>query len=287
MTMKKVISASRRTDLVAFYPDWLAACLKKRRASFFHHGRRAEISVDLSPEGVHTLVLWSKNFKPLLENRFGLRDLIADYSQVYFHFTITGLGGTSVERLAPAPAAALEQLPQLLEVAGRPERISVRFDPIVFWKEGRELKTNLNFFAGLAREISRWGITTVRFSLAQWYKKAVARARKVGLDFYDPGPEEKREAVQKLVRLAAEYGLELWSCSQPDIARLPGVKASSCIDGAWLSRLHPAGEPASTGKDRTQRKDCLCTESVDIGSYTQSCPAACVYCYANPRLKTF
>ncbi|MDH4198294.1 MAG: DUF1848 domain-containing protein, partial [Candidatus Aminicenantes bacterium] len=29
--------------------------------------------------------------------------------------------------------------------------------------------------------------------------------------------------------------------------------------------------------------DCLCTESVDIGSYAQSCPHSCVYCYANPR----
>lgn len=287
MSRKRVISASRRTDLVAYYADWLAACLRERRATFFHHGRRSEISVDLNPERVHTLVLWSKNFKLLLENRHGLRELLADYAQVYFHFTITGLGGTFIERLAPPPEAALEQIPRLLEVAGRPERISIRFDPIVFWREGGVLKTNLDFFPVLAREMSRRGITTVRFSFAQWYRKAVARARKTGLDFYEPGPEEKREAVNKLVGVAADYGLELWSCSQAEIARLPGIKASACIDGAFLARLHPRGEPASTFKDRTQRKDCLCTESIDIGSYIQSCPAACVYCYANPRLRTF
>lgn len=287
MTGKRVISASRRTDLVAYYPDWLAGCLRKRRATFFHHGRRSEITLDLNPEEVHTLVLWSKNFQPLLENRHGLKDLLADYAQVYLHFTITGLGGTFIERLAPQPETALEQVPRLLEVAGRPERISIRFDPIVFWRDGGRLKTNLDFFPVLAREISRRGIKTVRFSFTQWYKKSVARARKVGFDFYDPLLEEKKETVKKMVEVAAEYGLELWSCSQAEIAPLPGVKASACIDGALLTRLHPAGEPASTVKDRTQRKDCLCTESIDIGSYTQSCPAACVYCYANPRLRTY
>ncbi|RFT16686.1 MAG: hypothetical protein OP8BY_1299 [Candidatus Saccharicenans subterraneus] len=287
MIRKRVISASRRTDLVAYYPDWLASCLRKRRATFFHHGRRSEITVDLNPEEVHTLVLWSKNFKPLLENRHGLKELLADYDQVYLHFTITGLGGSFIERMAPSPDAALEQIPGLLKVVGRPERISIRFDPVVFWRDGGQLKTNLDFFPALAREMSRLGIKTIRFSFTQWYKKAVARARKVGLDFYDPGPQEKKEAVKRMVEVAAEYGLELWSCSQAEIARLPGVKASACIDGALLTRLHPAGEPASTVKDRTQREDCLCTDSIDIGSYTQSCPAACVYCYANPRLGTF
>jgi len=284
---KKIISASRRTDLVAHYSGWLAASLKSGEAFFFHHGSRRQVRVDLSPDLVHTLVLWSKNFQPLLDNQHELRDLLSGYDQVYFHFTITGLGGSFLERLAPPPAAALEQLPALLEVAGRPERISIRFDPIIFWRESGQLKSNLDFFSLLARAISRLGIRTVRFSFTQWYRKAVARAAKAGLDFYDPGLEEKKKVVARLVATAGEYGLELWSCSQAEVAALQGVKASACIDGAWLSQLHPRQEPASTQKDRTQRPDCLCTESIDIGSYAQSCPAACLYCYANPRLKIF
>lgn len=283
--MKEIISASRRTDLVAYYPEWLAAVLKNRQARFFHHGKRAEICIDLSPERVHTLVFWSKNFQPLIENHYGLRDVVADYSQVYFHFTITGLGGTFIERLVPPPVAALKQIPRLLKVAGRPERISMRFDPIIFWREGGQLKSNLDFFPELARIISGLGIKTVRFSFAQWYKKAVTRARRGGLDFYDPVYDEKKVIVKKLVEVAGKFGLELWNCSQAEIAVLPGVRASACVDGAWLSSLHPSGEPASTVRDRTQRKNCFCTESIDIGSYTQSCPGACLYCYANPRLR--
>jgi hypothetical protein len=284
--MKQIISASRRTDLVAFYPEWLAKALEREEACFFHHGKRTEIRVDLRPDRVHTLVFWSKNFQALLENRFGLGDLVKKYSQAYFHFTITGLGGTFLESLAPSVSAALGQLEPLLEIAGRPERVSIRFDPIIFWYEGDELKTNLDFFKELGPEISRRGIRTVRFSFAQWYKKSVARARRASLKFYDPDYWGKMEAVKRLTEIADKYDLQLWSCSQKEIACLPGIKASACIDGAWLSKLHPCREPASVIKDKTQRKDCLCTESTDIGSYTQSCPAACLYCYANPKIKT-
>jgi len=284
--MKQVISLSRRTDLIAFYPEWVAKVLGEEEACFFHHGKRTEIRANLSPECVHTLVFWSKNFQALLENRFGLSDLLKKYSQTYFHFTITGLGGTFLERLVPAVSEALGQLEPLLGIAGRPERISIRFDPIIYWYEGDELKTNLDFFNKLGPEINRLGIRTVRFSFTQWYKKSVARAKRAGLKFYDPDYREKVEAVKRLTEIADKYDLELWNCSQQEIACLPGIKASACIDGSWLSELHPTREPASTIKDKTQRKDCLCTESIDIGSYTQSCPTACLYCYANPKIKT-
>ncbi len=284
--MKQVVSLSRRTDLIAFYPEWLAKVLGEEEACFFHHGKRTTIRVGLSSDRVHTLVFWSKNFKNLLENRFGLKDLIKEYSQTYFHFTITGLGRTFLEPLAPTVSEAFGQIEPLLVIAGRPERISIRFDPIVFWYEGDELKTNLDFFKLLASKIGPLGIRTVRFSFTQWYKKSVARARRASLKFYDLDYRGKVEAVKRLTETADKYDLELWSCSQREIACLPGIKASACIDGAWLSELHPTREPASTIKDKTQRKDCLCTESIDIGSYTQSCPTACLYCYANPRINS-
>ena len=283
--MRKIISASRRTDLIAFYPDWLAKALFSETAVFIPPGKKLPARINLNPARVHTIVLWSKNFKPLLENRYGLKEHIKKYDQIYYHFSITGLGSSFLEKLAPPPDEALGQLPDLIELAGSAERISVRFDPIVFWHEDRKLKSNLHFFPELACRMASLGLKTVRFSFAQWYKKAVTRARRKGFKFYDPTLEEKRTIVRELVEVASAFDLELWSCSQKEVASLPGIKPSACIDGARLSELHPAREPASVIKDRTQRKDCLCTESVDIGSYTQSCPTACLYCYANPRLE--
>jgi hypothetical protein len=284
--MKKVISASRRTDLVAYYPAWLAKVLREEKAFVLAPGRKKAQEVDLRPESVHTIVLWSKNFSPLLENQHGLKDLLKKYDQLYLHFTITGLGGSFLEKMVPPPEKALEELGPLIELVGTPARISVRFDPIIFWYEGpgRTLRTNFYFFPQLAGRMSRLGLTTLRFSFVQWYRKAKSRARKVKLDYYEPTEEEKTRLVQEMVNVARAYRLELWSCSQKEIARLPGIKPSACVDGALLSRLHPRQELASLVKDKTQRPDCLCTESVDVGSYTQTCPSACLYCYANPKI---
>jgi hypothetical protein len=87
-----------------------------------------------------------------------------------------------------------------------------------------------------------------------------------------------------MAAMAAARGLVLHACSQPALAGVPGVRPSACIDGAILETLHPQREPASRRKDRGQRAACLCTESKDIGSYTQACPHGCVYCYANPKM---
>ncbi len=281
--MKQVISASRRTDLVAFFPDWLAGVLREEKVRVLGPSGRSH-DVDLSPPNVHTLVLWSKDFAHLISNAHRLLDAVRKYDQLYFHFTVTGLGGTVIERHVPEPAVALRQIEPLLEIVARPERLSLRFDPIVHWEENGRMMSNLNFFEHLARVASRLGITTIRFSFAQWYPKAKRRAGRREFRFIDPPKAEKLAACRNLAEIAAAAGLSLYSCAQNFLTGVPGIRPSSCIDGALLSALHPACETAPLRKDRTQRPECGCTESADIGSYTQSCPHSCIYCYANPRL---
>ena len=278
--MKKVISASRRTDLVAFFPDWLADVLKKRCVKV-NGPRGGQYSVDLDPSTVHSIVLWSKNFEPLLTNRHGLRDVLAGYDQIYCHFTITGLGGTVIEPSVPDPDAALSQLDRLLALLQNPRRLIVRFDPVIYWLEGGKEKSNLPFFKRLAPELSRRGIQDVCFSAAQWYAKSQRRANKAGFAFIDPPLSTKRNAASILVQTAQEWGLNLSACAQLFLADCPGIEPSACIDGRRLQTLHPRGEKASFARDRSQRSDCLCTKSTDIGSYTQPCPHPCLYCYAN------
>lgn len=279
--MKTVISASRRTDLVAFFPDWLAAALTARRVRVT--GPRGRVhDVDLDPRSVHTVVLWSKDFSNLIRNASGLRDLLGEYAQLYFHFTVTGLGGTPVEAGSPPPAEALGQLPALTAMAGRPERVTVRFDPVVFWREGGSVRSNLEFFGTVADAAAGCGVRDVRVSFGQWYAKARARAAVRGFDLVDPPETEKRTLAEQLAGEAAERGLTLHACAQPFLAGVPGLRPSACIDGRLLERIHPAGEPASGRKDPGQRAGCLCTESRDIGSYAQACPHGCMYCYANP-----
>jgi DNA repair photolyase len=281
--MKKVISASRRTDLVAFFPGWLSKVLKEERARVVGPSRHT-YTVDLNPEAVHTVVLWSKNFSNLIGDKDGLRTALQKYDQLYLHFTITGLGGTFIEKGIPPPLAALSQLDSLIEIAGTPKRISVRFDPVLYWKEDEEVKTNLSSFKKLAPELAARGIENIRFSLAQWYGKAVRRAAKYGFNYVDPSEEEKKKAARSLSQEAKRWKMCLYACGQDFLSKIPGIQPSSCIDGFLLSRLHPKKEEVSTKKDRSQRAECRCTESIEIGSYTQSCPHSCLYCYANPRI---
>jgi len=282
--VRNVISASRRTDLVASFPEWLAAALEAGTARVVGPSGRAR-DVDLAPGSVHTIVLWSKNYDNLLKDAAGLGRLLHAYDQVYCHFTITGLGGTPVEPGSPEPEAALSQIPALVRFAGRPERVSLRFDPLVFWRERSALRSNLGFFDRLAAAAAASGIPTIRMSFAQWYRKAVRRAAARGFRYVDPPDEEKQALAASLTAKARRAGLDLCACSQPFLTGgRGGPRPSSCVDGLLLQALHPRGEFVSVRKDRTQRAGCLCTESVEIGSYTQACPHGCVYCYANPSV---
>lgn len=212
-----------------------------------------------------------------------MQDLLAAYDQLYLHFTITGLGGTLIEPGVPDHRAALAQLPELAALAGDPRRVSVRFDPLLFWEERGHARTNLDIFPSVAEAAAAVGIRDIRVSFAQWYGKAVRRAGVRGLAFYVPSEAEQRSLALDLAAISAARGLALHACSQPALAGIPGIRPSSCIDGALFESLHPRREPALLRKDRSQRAACLCTASKDIGSYTQACAHGCVYCYANPK----
>ncbi len=281
--MRKVVSASRRTDLIAFFPEWLASIIEQEKTKVYGPLGHTYF-VDLSLRSVHTVVLWSKNFANLIGDNFGLRSALDKYEQLYLYFTITGLGGTLVEKGAPQPEVALAQLEDLITIVGNPERISIRFDPIIYWKDGGEEKTNLRFFKKIAPVLEREGITDVRFSFAQWYNKAKRRAQKRGFAYIDPKPERKLQDAQYLLDVAMRHNLCLYACSQAFLTKETGILPSACIDGAHLQLLHPDQDPVSAKKDKSQRTECGCTESVDIGSYTQFCPHSCLYCYANPKL---
>jgi hypothetical protein len=281
--MKKVVSASRRTDLVAFFAEWLASVLKKGEAEV--HGPSGHTyTIDLDPAVVHTVVLWSKNFAKLIENFAGLRNSLLDYDQIYCHFTITGMGGSFIERGVPPYRQALSQLDDLIEIAGSPDRVTIRFDPVVYWKEEGKIRTNLRIFEKMAPVIQKKGIKNIRISFAQWYRKAIRRAGKHGFSYVDPPLEKKLGDARFLAGVAGEWGLQLFSCSQDFLKEIPGILPSFCIDGRLLQKLHPDGDAVSHAKDKTQRAECRCTESVDIGSYTQFCPHSCLYCYANPKI---
>ncbi|MFQ6082010.1 MAG: DUF1848 family protein [Candidatus Aminicenantia bacterium] len=279
----KVISASRRTDLIAFFPQWLSkSILNKEALVYGPAGYNYRVSLD--PVEVHTFVLWSKNFANLLENEFNLLNQLIQYKQLYFLLTITGLGGSSIEPGVPKSSEIISQLEPLIEISGSPERVSVRFDPIVYWWENGKLKTNLYFFEKLAPYLKQLRIKDIRFSFTQWYGKCVRRAEKYNFRYFDPPVEKKREDARYLAQIVRTLELNLYACCQSFLTDLDGIKPSACIDGNFLQKIHLKNYSIPVKKDKSQRKECNCTESIDIGSYAQTCPHSCLYCYANPKI---
>ena len=280
--MKSVVSISRRTDIPKWYSHWLLKGLHSSEVTYIRPGDRKPISLPLNPEKVHSIVLWSKDYSRLLSNQ-ELLSALSLYN-LYFHFTITGLGNSPVEPRVPPPSLAIQQMKQLARLFNV-EQINWRFDPILYWIDERGLHSNLEFFPKLAEQVAQIGIKRCTFSFATWYKKCRFRTKRQDLTFIEPDEEEKLLAIYSLVEVASLYNISLFSCAQDEWLKVKGINKSRCIDGELLAKLHPQGEPAPLDKDKSQRKECGCTTSIDIGSYSQTCFSGCRYCYANPCLR--
>lgn len=81
-----ILSVSRRTDIPAFYSEWLINRLKDGFVYVQNPMNANQISnIQLSPDVVDCIVFWTKNPKPLMEKL----DLIDSMGyKYYFQFTL-------------------------------------------------------------------------------------------------------------------------------------------------------------------------------------------------------
>jgi hypothetical protein len=279
--MKSVISASKRTDIPAFYLPWLvgrveAGWVDVRNPLFPHKVSH----VSLRPDDVAWIVFWSKNYAVFRR----LAGHFAAY-RLYFQFTVNPPSAV-LEPDVPPTAAALDQMAWLAARYGG-ERVAWRCDPIVVWREGGRERTNYDpdWFAAVCREAGVLGVRRCFTSFAHGYAKFHRRlaALDPSLRLVDPPAEQKQAWARELRAIAAAHGLTLYACAQPDLE--PVLPRGACVDGALLGAL--GGEPVSRARASdaavAARAACACTRMVDIGDYEeQSCAYTCLYCYALP-----
>ena len=84
--------------------------------------------------------------------------------------------------------------------------------------------------------------------------------------------------VSALVPIATSYGFTIQSCAEYIDLSDFGISHGACIDPLLISHL--IGQPIRVRKDKNQRAECGCVESIDIGEYN-TCQHYCAYCYAN------
>ncbi len=279
--MKTVISASRRTDIPAYYLNWFINCIRQGWVDVANPLYRKQIRrVDLTPNKVSWIIFWSRNYHSFLKSK----TVFNDY-QLLFHFTI--LSPSYMEKSSTLISKALKQADALAKYYG-PDRIIWRYDPIVFWQKNGQIQHNFNQdeYTQICLELSEIGICRCYTSIAHPYLKYIQRFHQKFNDLVLPEVDTdlEKQILSRMAQIASGFGIELYACCTDRLLKIPGIKSGSCIDGKLLNLLYPA-EKISVAASPT-RSQCRCTASIDIGDYqAQPCPTGCIYCYANPLWK--
>ena len=271
-----IISASRRTDIPAFYADWLMNRIRAGYCLVSNPFNPAQVArVSLLPEDVDAIVFWTRNPRPLLPH---LAELDRRGYRYYFQFTLTGYPQALEPRL-PERSLLLRAFRDLAGYVG-PQRVIWRYDPIVL-STITDIPFHERNFAELAEALS--GLTPrVVVSLLDPYAKNRRRLRKLAecgivvrdIQGIDNGVGD---LLRSLASLAKEHSMEITSCAEPWDLRRYGILPGKCVDDEYIARIF--GIEVTHAKDEAQRPACGCVRSKDIGAY-DTCLYGCVYCYA-------
>ena len=268
-----IISASRRTDIPAFFAPWLMARLRAGWCEVRNPFNAAQVSrVSLAAADVDALVFWTRDPRPLLPH---LPELLALGHEPFFLFTLLN-NPRPLDPKSPGPDSSVPTFARL--ATALPGRIAWRYDPIVLttatppdWHR----RTFARLAAALAGHTDR-----VIVSFVEPYRKIARRMAALAEAGFAPlalSPEERLGLVLDLRAVAASYDMALATCCQPELFEAAGIPAAHCIDPAWITAQTGCTIPA--GKDAGQRPRCGCAPSRDIGAYDR-CLFGCAYCYA-------
>ena len=269
-----IVSASRRTDIPAFYGPWFAARLRAGRARVPNPFNPRQVrEVELTPEAVTAFYFWTKNPAPFLPHL----DLLDGMGHRYvFLHTLNDYPAP----LEPFLPPVRDRLQTFLALSGRlsPARVIWRYDPIIL-SDRTDAAYHAETFERLARALS--GATErVIISIVSFYAKTTRRLNRLegfAFDREAAGRPETGELLGRLAEIAGRHGMAISACADPADHTDLGIAPGRCLDGRLLERLW--GVPGPFRKDPGQRKACGCAESRDIGM-PDSCLHGCPYCYS-------
>ncbi len=265
-----IISASRRTDIPAFYSQWFLNRLHEGYVLVRNPMNFMQVSrITLSPKTTECIVFWTKNPRQMLKKLPEMDNLGYRY---YFLFTLTPYD-QSLEPNVPCREERIETFRTLADRIGK-EKVIWRYDPIIFTSRYSE-QFHLEAFAHLAEQLSGFTDRCI-ISFLQMYKKCQRNMKCIEL--LDTTATTRSTLVKTLYGLGVTQGIPVQTCAPgPELEHL-SIPNGKCIDDRLISQI--IGAEISAATDRNQRKECGCIESIDIGAYN-SCPHNCLYCYAN------
>ena len=269
-----IISASRRTDIPAFYFRWLGNRLREGFVLVKNPRNPRQVRrISLAPEDVDGIVLWTKNPAPMLP----MLSALEPYTY-YFQFTLTPYG-TDVEPGLPDKDSVMVPVFQELSERVGKERVVWRYDPILF-TDRYTMDYHITFFSQLARRLESYTRKCI-ISFVDLYRNTQTNMN--GLGFATLTEKEIVELAQRLAGIAGRHHLVLETCAEQIDLSPYGIAHGHCIDRTLLEQI--AGCRLTLEKDKNQRPECGCMASIDIGMY-DTCRHGCRYCYATHSLKT-
>ncbi len=311
-TAPVIISASRSTDIPAFYSKWFFNRLEKGYCSWYNPFNQQKSYVSF--KNCKAIVFWTKNPKPIIPYLHKLDELGIHY---YFQFTLNDYVHEGFEPNVPSVEERINTFIELAKLIGK-ERVIWRFDPLIvtkeitphvllqkIWSIGNKLKgyTDKLVFSFVDVKTYR----KVQNNLI----KETNSFTKDNVETAEMNDSQRIELVEGLVKIRnawhnAGWNITLATCAEDIDLEKYGIEHNRCIDGELMKRIFaddedfvyylnygklperdlfgiskPAKEKDSIQlKDKGQRKVCGCMISKDIGMYN-TCRHLCVYCYAN------
>lgn len=264
-----ILSVSRRTDIPNYYSEWFFNRIKEGFVYVRNPMNIHQVSkIDISPDVVDCIVFWTKNPESMI-NRL---DELAEY-KYYFQFTLTGYG-KDMESNVPHKKEKMIPIFQDLSKRIGKQKVVWRYDPIIFTKKYTP-EYHLKAFEQIATNLKGYTEKCV-ISFVDVYAKNKKNMEL--LDFYEIDKSELLIFAKNISTIATKNGMEMGSCAESIDLDECGIKHNCCIDKDFIENI--IGCKLKVAKDKNQRQECGCMESVEIGTYN-TCKNGCKYCYAN------
>jgi hypothetical protein len=223
--------------------------------------------VSLSPDLVDCIVFWSKNPKAIIP----FLDKLNEYNY-YFQFTLNSYE-QDIETNLPDKAEIIDIFRKLSDILGA-HRVIWRYDPILINKK-YTVPYHVENFNKIANALKGYS-EKVTISFIDFYSKTERNMSE--LEVEKNNFEMQCSIAEQLAGIAQENSFIIDTCAEDIDLSKYGITHAKCIDDNLIKRI--TGCPIDIKKDKTQRLECGCITSVDIGAY-KTCPHGCLYCYAN------
>jgi len=236
--------------------------------------RKQVAYVSLKPEDVDVIVFWTKNPEPLIKHLEELDDRGFRY---YFQYTLTGYP-QALEPQVPELKKGISTFKKLADRIG-PEKVIWRYDPIVI-SNITDTNYHKKQIDHIARELEGFTHRLV-ISIVDEYRKTKINfdqqeRRSINIE-RQISEDQVRDIIEFAVDRTKRSKMEAFSCAEILNLKPFGLMPGKCIDDHYIKRVF--GIDVTSEKDKSQRSECGCVHSKDIGAY-DTCLHGCLYCYA-------